>query len=264
MFLLRDNNATLIIFSSARSTGGDVITVIGGDDNYKDDKEENQEVISSWAKRKVSSQFGIEYLDGRKSFIFSWNKQHRDVHEQALLHYFDPNKKGLKFEYRPPTPNQQLNSELQLQETSTELENPYTSKSYSYNGKDTSLLTADKEETPTDSHPSGVSSVAGSSRDSTGMEPSLSNQGNSAYTLNTHMIRPRGSQEPDINADLPSNYLHNITTDHLQTEYLELKSCHDESSQNTPQPVLATQLPGNPPPVIVLRGIARYEGYLIS
>ena len=258
MFLLRDNNASLIIFSFARSTGGDVITVIGGDDNYKDDKEENQEVISSWAKRKVSSQFGREYLDGRKSFIFSWNKQHRDVHEQALLHYFDPNKKGLKFEYRPPTPNQQLNSEPQLQETSTELENPYTSKSYSYNGKDTSLLTADKEETPTDSHPSGVSSAAGSSRDSTGMEPSLSNQGNSAYAPNTHMIRPRGSQEPDINADLPSNYLHNITTDHLQTEYLELKSCQDESSQNTPQPVLATQLPGNPPPVIVLRGIARY------
>ena len=175
-----------------------------------------------------------------------------------MLHYFDPNKKGIKFEYQPPTPNQQLNSEPQLQETSTELENPYTSKSYSYNGKDTSLLTADKEENPTDSQPSGVSSVAGGSRDSTGMEPSLSNQGNSAYTPNTNMIRPRGSQEPDINADLPSNYLHNITTDHLQTEYLELKSCHDESSQNTPQPVLATQLPGNPPPVIVLRGIARY------
>ena len=258
MFLLRDNNATLIIFSSARSTGGDVITVIGGDDNYKDDKEENQEVISSWAKRKVSSQFGREYLDGRKSFIFSWNKQHRDVHEQALLHYFDPNKKGLKFEYRPLTPNQQLNSEPQLQETSTELENPYTSKSYSYNGKDTSLLTADKEENPTDSHPSGVSSAAGGSRDSAGMEPSLSNQGDSAYTPDTHMIRPRGSQEPDINAGLSSNYLHNITTDHLPTEYLELKSCQEESSQNTPQPVLATQLPGNPPPVIVLRSVARY------
>ena len=258
MFLLRDNNATLIIFSFARSTGGDVITVIGGDDNYKDDKEENQEVISSWAKRKVSSQFGREYLDGRKSFIFSWNKQHRDVHEQALLHYFDPNKKGLKFEYRPLTPNQQLNSEPQLQETSTELENPYTSKSYSYNGKDTSSLTADKEENPTDSHPSGVSSAAGGSRDSAGMEPSLSNQGDSAYTPDTHMIRPRGSQEPDINAGLSSNYLHNITTDHLPTEYLELKSCQEESSQNTPQPVLATQLPGNPPPVIVLRSVARY------
>ena len=248
----------LFIFSSARSTGGDVITVIGGDDNYKDDKEENQEVISSWAKRKVSSQFGGEYLDGRKSFIFSWNKQHRAVHEQALLHYFDLNKKGIKFEYQPPTPNQQLNSEPQLQETSTELENPYTSKSYSYNGKDTSLLTADKEENPTDSHPSGVSFAAGGSRDSVRTEPSLSNQGDSAYTPNTHMIRPRGSQEPDINADLSSNHLHNITTDHLQTEYLELKSCNRESSQNTPQPVLATQLPVDPSPVVVLRSIARY------
>ena len=248
----------LFTFESARSTGEDVSTVIGGDDNYKDDNEENREVISSSAKEKVSSQFGREYLGGRKSFISSWNKQHRAIQEQALLYHFDPNKKGLKFEYRPPTPNQQLNSEPQLQETSTELENPYTSKSYSYNGKDTSLLTADKEENPTDSHPSGVSFAAGGSRDSVRTEPSLSNQGDSAYTPNTHMIRPRGSQEPDINADLPSNYLHNITTDHLQTEYLELKSCHDESSQNTPQPVLATQLPGNPPPVIVLRGIARY------
>ena len=248
----------LFTFESARSTGEDVSTVIVGDDNYKDDNEENREVISSSAKEKVSSQFGREYLDGRKSFISSWNKQHRAIQEQALLYHFDPNKKRLKFEYRPPTPNQQLNSEPQLQETSTELENPYTSRSCLHNGKDTSLLTAGKEENPTDSHPSCSSSAAGGSRDSVGMEPSLSNQGDSAFTPNTHIIRPRGSQEPGINADLPSNYLHNITTDHLQTEYLELKSCQEESSQNTPQPVLATQLPGNPPPVVVLRSIARY------
>ena len=248
----------LFTFESARSTGEDVSTVIVGDDNYKDDNKENREVISSSAKEKVSSQFGREYLDGRKSFISSWNKQHRAIQEQALLYHFDPNKKGLKFEYRPPTPNQQLNSEPQLQETSTELENPYTSRSCLYNGKDTSLLTAGKEENPTDSHPSCSSSAAGGSRDSVGMEPSLSNQGDSAFTPNTHIIRSRGSQEPGINADLPSNYLHNITTDHLQTEYLELKSCQEESCQNTPQPVLATQLPGNPPPVVVLRSIARY------
>ena len=244
----------LFTFSSARSTGGDVITVIGGDDNYKDDKEENREVISSWAKRKVSSQFGREYLDGRKSFIFSWNKQHRAVHEQALLHHFDTNKKGQKFEYRPPTPNQQSNSQPQLQDTSTELENPYTSKNCSNNGKDTSLLSADNEENPTDSHPSGVSSVAGGSRDSAGMVPSCSNQGDSIYTLNTHVIRPRSSEEPDIDADSSSN----VTEDQLQTQYLEVKSRHGESFQNTPQPVLATQLPGNPPPVVVLRSIARY------
>ena len=248
----------LFTSESVLLSGGDVIIVIGGDDKYKSEDEEEREVISRWAKRKVVSQFGKEYLDGRKSFIFSWNKQHRAVHEQALLHHFDPNKKGQKFKYRPPTPNQQSNSEPQLQETSTELENPYTSKSYSQNGKDTSLLTVDKQESPTDSHPSGVSSAAGGSRDSVGMEPSFSNQGDSAYTPNTHMIRLRGFQEPDINAESSSNYLHNVTTDYLQTKYSELKSCHGEGSQNTPQPVLATQLPGNPPPVVVLRSIARY------
>ena len=214
-------------------SAGDVIIVIGGDNKYKGEDEEEREVISRWAKRKVISQFGEEYLDGRKSFIFSWNKQHRAVHEQALLHHFDPNKKGQKFKYRPPTPNQQSNSEPQLQETSTELENPFTSKSYSQNDKDPSLLTADKEENPPDLHLSGVSSAAGGSRDLAGME------------------------EPDINADSSSNYLHNITADHLQTKYSELKSCHGESTQSTPQPVLATQLPGNPSPVVVLRSIAR-------
>ena len=63
----------LFTFESALSKGGNVIIVIGGDDNYKSDDEENREVISRWAKRKVISQFGEEYLDGRKSFIFSWN-----------------------------------------------------------------------------------------------------------------------------------------------------------------------------------------------
>ena len=40
-------------------------------------------------------------MDGRKSFVFSWNKKHREIHEEALLHYFDPSKKGQKFEYQP-------------------------------------------------------------------------------------------------------------------------------------------------------------------
>ena len=40
-------------------------------------------------------------MDGRKSFVFSWNKKHRAIHEEALLHYFDPSKKGQKFEYQP-------------------------------------------------------------------------------------------------------------------------------------------------------------------
>ena len=77
-----------------------MLIVIGGDDQYKGEDEEERVVISRWARRKVASQFSEEYLDGRKSFIFSWNKQHREIHEEALLHYFDPSKTGQKFEYR--------------------------------------------------------------------------------------------------------------------------------------------------------------------
>ena len=85
--------------------GDKVLIVIGGDDQYKDEDEEERTVISRWARRKVASQFNEEYLDGRKSFIFSWNKQHREIHEEALLHYFDKGKKGKKFEYQPkPVP----------------------------------------------------------------------------------------------------------------------------------------------------------------
>ena len=77
--------------------------MIGGDDSYKGEDEEEIEFISRWAKRKISSQFGQEFLDGRKSFVFSWDKQHRKIHEKALIHFFDPAKKGLKFKYQPPS-----------------------------------------------------------------------------------------------------------------------------------------------------------------
>lgn len=82
--------------------GREVLIVIGGDDNYKNQDEEDREFISQWAKRKVSSQFAIDFLDGSKSFIFSWDKKHREIHEKALKHFFDPTKKGKKFEYHPP------------------------------------------------------------------------------------------------------------------------------------------------------------------
>ena len=75
--------------------------VIGGDDNYKDEDEENEQFISGWAKRKVSSQFNDEYMDGRKGFILSWNEKHREIHEEALRHFLDPSKRGTKFEYKP-------------------------------------------------------------------------------------------------------------------------------------------------------------------
>ena len=77
-----------------------MLIVIGGDDHYTDEDEEERAVISRWARRKVASQFNEEYLDGRKSFIFSWNKQHRQIHEKALLHYFN-SKEDEKFEYQP-------------------------------------------------------------------------------------------------------------------------------------------------------------------
>ena len=78
-----------------------VLIVIGGDTYYRDDDEKERFVISRWAKRKVSSQFQDDYLDGRTSFIFSWDKKHRPIHEEAMQHYFDPAKKGFKFEYTP-------------------------------------------------------------------------------------------------------------------------------------------------------------------
>lgn len=84
-------------FSSV--TGDKVLIVIGGDDSYKDKNEEDTAFISRWAKRKISSQFSEELIDGRKSFIFSWNQEHRAIHEEALVHFLDERKRG-KFEYQ--------------------------------------------------------------------------------------------------------------------------------------------------------------------
>ena len=81
-----------------------MLIVIGGDSYYKNEDEGARYVISRWAKRKVASQFGEEYLDGRQSFIFSWNKKHRPIHEEAMRHYLDPKKRGSKFEYTPRKP----------------------------------------------------------------------------------------------------------------------------------------------------------------
>ena len=87
-------------------TDNKVIVVIGGDDNYKNAAEEEKAVLSRWAKRQISSQFKEEFMDGRISFIFSWNKEHRPIHEEAILHFLDPEKMGKKFEpkLRPSKP----------------------------------------------------------------------------------------------------------------------------------------------------------------
>ena len=97
--------------------------IIGGDNEYSDQSEEEQVVISRWARRKVASQFDEEYLDGRKSFIFSWNKAHREIHEEALKHYLDPSKKGQKFQY-VPKPKPQPEPELELKEKPKEKPTP--------------------------------------------------------------------------------------------------------------------------------------------
>ena len=145
----------LFTFESAIS-GGNVIIVIGGDNKYKGEDEEEREVISRWAKRKVFSQFSEECLDGRKSFIFSWNKQHREIHEQALRHHFDPNKKGLKFGYQLPLLVQETNPKSLPQATSTEFENLRTPKSPLHNDEVATALTAAREKLA-DNHLTGVS-----------------------------------------------------------------------------------------------------------
>ena len=99
------DNAEFTEVSNVTSLSDDnVLIVIGGDTYYKDEDEEARSVISRWAKRKVGSQFAEEYLDGRQSFIFSWNEKHRPIHEEAMRHYLDPEKRGSKFEYTPPKP----------------------------------------------------------------------------------------------------------------------------------------------------------------
>ena len=52
-------------------------------------------------KRKISSQFSEDLIDGRESFIFSWNQEHREIHEEALVHFLDQRKRGEEFEYQP-------------------------------------------------------------------------------------------------------------------------------------------------------------------
>ena len=90
--------------------------VIGGDDNYKGDDEKERVVLSRWALKKISSQFNEEFLDGRKGFIFSWDLRHRPIHKEALLHYFDFQKTGIKFVPQPqlktlsPSPTPPVNS----------------------------------------------------------------------------------------------------------------------------------------------------------
>ena len=92
-------------------------------------------------------------MDGRKSFIFSWNKKHRLIHEEALRHYFDPTKKGQKFEYQPkqegrskiaqsPSPRYPLQKTHSLEEPRGEDRSFIRSYSVGQKGQDTSSCSA--------------------------------------------------------------------------------------------------------------------------
>ncbi|XP_022804656.1 uncharacterized protein LOC111341882 [Stylophora pistillata] len=48
------------------------------------------------------------------------------------------------------------------------------------------------------------------------------------------------------------------TPDHTHDKSSELHGCHGKIFPDTPQPVLATQISVSPPPVVLLRGVARY------
>jgi len=78
------------------SIGGKVIIVIGGDDHYTTEHEKDRDLFSGWVWWAISSQLS-ELCE--TFFIFSWNKKHRAIHEEALLHYIGPSRKGQKFEY---------------------------------------------------------------------------------------------------------------------------------------------------------------------
>ena len=140
-------------------------------------------------KRKVSSQFGEECLDGRKSFIFSWNKQHRVIHEQALRHHFDPNKKGQKFHYQRQFPHQESKPGPELRATLTELGIPQgpktqksptcTLKSSSRRDEATSAVEAVKGR-HTGTYGIGVNSTECGGRHRRLVDPSLNNQSNCA------------------------------------------------------------------------------------
>ena len=135
--------------------------------------------------------------------------------KKLCLHHFDPNRKGQKFHYQSPSPNQPSKPELPSQAKSLEFQNPQKPRSPTHNNEATSELTA-VEEREIDSHRGG--------RDLT--DPSFSIQ-------------------RDGQGDL----------DYSQRNFSEVKSVH---AQNTQQLVWASQFSVVSPPVVLMRGFARY------
>ena len=78
-----------------------MLIVIGEDERYKNKDEEEKAFISHLGEREISLQVRRELMDGRKSFVFSWNKKHRPIHEEAMLHFLDTSKNGQAFVPKP-------------------------------------------------------------------------------------------------------------------------------------------------------------------
>lgn len=66
-----------------------LLNVNDEDEGYDNDEDEEEKQIIS---RSAASLIPLrtELMDGGGSFIFSWNKKHRPIHEEAMLHYFVP------------------------------------------------------------------------------------------------------------------------------------------------------------------------------
>ena len=133
----------------------------------------------------------------RRHIEFSWYaivvldfwRWYRAIHEQALQHHFDPNKKGEKFDYQRQFPNQETKPRPELGATLTELEIPkktenpkspkYTFKSSSRRDEATSAVVAVKGR-QTDTYGIGVNSAECSGRHRKLVEPSFSTQSDGA------------------------------------------------------------------------------------
>ena len=58
---------------------------------------------SSHTLRQTVKSFTVwqRIFNGRNSLIFTWNKQQRVIHEEDLLHHYDPNQRRQKVEDQP-------------------------------------------------------------------------------------------------------------------------------------------------------------------
>ena len=111
------------------------------------------------------------------------------IHEQALLHHFDPKKKGQKFYYQPQFSNKESKPELKLRAAFNELEIPQrpkiqksptcTLKSSSRRNEATFAVKAVKER-QTDTYGFGVNSAQCCGRHRKLVGPSFSNQSDGA------------------------------------------------------------------------------------